>query len=211
MGSTPSFKVYNQQVLSGIGVWLNPVTRTVRDGKVAGFAHGVPAGRSCCPDIFDNFEVSSGQHNHLNKFKTMGVKVDVKWLGNDFHMEAGNVEGGKIRIDGNLTIGGLEGGMSPMQLLLAGAGGCSAIDLISILKKMKQPLEDLLVEVDGDRQKLDAGYSEYKTIHLHFTLKGELDEKKVQRAVDLSMTKYCSVTKALEKGSKITYDFTIIS
>lgn len=137
------------------------------------------------------------------------MKVDVNWLGKDFHMEAGNEEGGKIRIDGNTKIGGLDGGMSPMQLLLAAIGGCSAIDVISILEKQKQDLKYLKVEVDGDKQKTDVGYSEYKSIHMHFILSGNLDEKKVQRALDLSITKYCSVSKALEKGSEISYDFVI--
>jgi len=141
----------------------------------------------------------------------MDVKVDVNWLGEGFHFEAGNEEGGKIRIDGNLTVGGLEGGISPMQMLLAGAAGCSAIDVISILKKQRQELTNLSVDVTGDRVKLDAGYSEYKTIHMHFTLSGNLDEKKVARALELSITKYCSVSKALEKGSDIRYDFTIIN
>ena len=139
------------------------------------------------------------------------MKVDINWLGKDFHMEAGNEEGGKIRIDGNTNIGGLEGGMSPMQLLLAGIGGCSAIDVISILDKQKQKLKSLKVEVDGDKQKTPVGYSEYKSIHMHFTLSGDLDEKKVKRALDLSITKYCSVSKALEKGSEISYDFSIVN
>ena len=139
----------------------------------------------------------------------MGVKIDINWLGKGMHMEAANEEGGKIRIDGDRTVGGLEGGISPMQLLLAGIGGCSAIDVISILEKQRQKLTSLKVEVDGDRQKLDAGYSEYKGIHLHFILSGELDPKKVERALKLSITKYCSVSKALEKGSEITYDYTI--
>lgn len=138
------------------------------------------------------------------------MKIDVTWLGKNYHMEAENETDGKIRIDGDNNIGGLEGGLSPMQLLLAGIGGCSAIDVISILKKQKQKLTDLKVEVDGDRQKLDAGYSEYKTIHMHFILSGELDPKKVERALKLSITKYCSVSKALEKGSEISYDYEII-
>ncbi len=138
------------------------------------------------------------------------MKINVNWLGKDFHMEAENETKGKIRIDGNNNIGGLEGGLSPMQLLLAGIGGCSAIDVISILEKQKQKLTDLKVEVDGDRQKLKAGYSEYKTIHMHFTLSGELDPRKVERALKLSITKYCSVSKALEKGSEISYDYEII-
>lgn len=138
------------------------------------------------------------------------MKIDVTWLGKDFHMEAENETNGKIRIDGKNNIGGLEGGLSPMQLLLAGIGGCSAIDVISILEKQKQNLTDLKVEVDGDKQKLDAGYSEYKTIHMHFILSGDLDPKKVERALDLSISKYCSVSKALEKGSEISYDYEII-
>ena len=125
-------------------------------------------------------------------------------------MEAANEEGGVIRIDGNNTIGGLEGGMSPMQLLLAGIAGCSAIDVISILSKQKQSLDNLLVEVDGDKQATGNGYSEFKTIHMHYIFSGDLDPKKVERALKLSITKYCSVSKALEKTSKITYDFEIV-
>ncbi|MBO6794705.1 MAG: OsmC family protein [Balneolaceae bacterium] len=139
----------------------------------------------------------------------MDVKVNVNWMGQGFHMEAENETAGKIRIDGDRKIGGLEGGMSPMEMLLAGAAGCSAIDVISILEKQRQDLKDLSVEVIGDREKLKEGYSRYNSIHLHFVLSGELDEKKVARALELSITKYCSVSKALEKGSEITYDFTI--
>lgn len=138
------------------------------------------------------------------------MNITVNWLQKDFHMEAGNEEGGKIRMDGNTNIGGLEGGMSPMQLLLAGVAGYSAIDVISILEKQKQVLKDLSVEVDADKQKLKEGYSEFKTIHLHFKLSGELNPKKVERALELSITKYCSVSKALEKGSKISYDYEIV-
>jgi putative redox protein len=137
------------------------------------------------------------------------MNVSINWLQKDFHMEAGNEEGGKIRIDGKTNIGGIEGGMSPMQLLLAGIGGCSAIDVISILEKQKQTLTNLSVEVNADKQKLKEGYSEFKTIHLHFKLSGDLEPKKVERALKLSITKYCSVSKALEKGSEISYDYEI--
>tara|TARA_R100000664_G_C2716267_1_gene111273 strand:- start:131 stop:511 length:381 start_codon:yes stop_codon:yes gene_type:complete len=124
-------------------------------------------------------------------------------------MEAANEEGGKIRIDGNTQVGGMEGGISPMQLLLAGIGGCSAIDVISILEKQKQELTNLTVEVNADKVKLKEGYSEFKKIHLQFKLSGDLDTKKVERALNLSINKYCSVSKALEKGSEISYDYTI--
>ncbi|MDR9419651.1 OsmC family protein [Gracilimonas sp.] len=138
------------------------------------------------------------------------MKIDVNWLGNDFHFEAKNDTNGKIRIDGNNEIGGLEGGLAPMQLLLAGVGGCSAIDVLHILEKQKQKVESLKVEVDGDRQEVEgASHTEYRSINLHFILSGELDSKKVERALELSITKYCSASKALEKGSDITYDYEI--
>ena len=124
------------------------------------------------------------------------------------HMEAANKQGGKIRLDGNTQIGGLEGGFSPMQLLLAGIGGCSAIDIMGILEKQKQPLDDLQVEVEGDKQSTGT-YSEFKIIHLTFIFTGDLDPKKVERAIDLSINKYCSVSKALEKGSEITSSYEI--
>jgi len=139
------------------------------------------------------------------------MKIDVNWLGNDFHFEAENGTNGKIRIDGNNEIGGLEGGLAPMQLLLAGVGGCSAIDVLHILEKQKQKVDSLKVEVDGDRQEVEgASHTEYKSIHLHFILSGELDPKKVERALKLSITKYCSASKALEKDSNITYDYKIV-
>jgi putative redox protein len=137
------------------------------------------------------------------------MKITIDHL-EDLHMEAQNEEGGKIRMDGTNEIGGLEGGFSPMQLLLAGIGGCSAIDIIGILEKQKQPLQDLQVVIDGDRQSVGT-YSEFKTIHLNFIFTGDLEDKKVKRAIDLSLDKYCSVSKALEKGSEISYSYEIKS
>lgn|SRR5699024_544352 len=124
------------------------------------------------------------------------------------HMEAANEDGGLIRMDGSNEIGGLEGGFSPMQLLLAGVGGCSSIDIIGILEKQKQDIQDLTVKVEGDRQ--DVGtYSEFKTINIHFVFTGNLDESKVERAINLSLDKYCSVSKTLEKVSDITSSYEI--
>lgn len=137
------------------------------------------------------------------------MKITIDHL-KDLHMEAQNEEGGTIRMDGTTEIGGLEGGFSPMQLLLAGVGGCSAIDIIGILKKQKHDLKDLKVEVEGDRQSKDT-YSEFTTIHINYIFTGDLDEKKVERAINLSLDKYCSVTKTLEKNSEITHSFDIIS
>lgn len=136
------------------------------------------------------------------------MNITVSKLDKDLHMEAVNEEGGKIRMDGNTKIGGLEGGFSPMQLLLAGIGGCSAIDIMNILEKQKQPLEDLRVEVNGDKQSAGT-YSVFKSIDLKFIFTGDLDEKKVERAISLSLNKYCSVSKALEKSSEISSSYEI--
>lgn len=136
------------------------------------------------------------------------MKITVEKLEKERHMEASNEEGGKIRLDGTRSIGGLEGGLAPMQTLLAAAGGCSMIDVVNILEKQRQELKSIRVEVDGDRQKVET-WSEYKTIHMHFILEGDLDPAKVERAIKLSVEKYCSVSKALEKTSKITTSFEI--
>lgn len=137
------------------------------------------------------------------------MKITINTLEQDRHMEAFNEEGGSIRIDGTRTIGGLEGGLSPMQLLLAAAGGCSTIDIINILKKQRQDVKSIRIEVDGDRQKVKT-WSEYKTIHLHFILTGNPEPAKVEKAIKLSVGKYCSVSKTLEQTSKITHSFEII-
>lgn len=135
------------------------------------------------------------------------MKITIDHL-NDMHMEAQNEEGGVIRMDGSTEIGGLEGGFSPMQLLLAGVGGCSAIDIIGILKKQRQDLQDLKVEVEGDRQSVEE-YSEFTDIHIKYTFTGDLDPSKVERAINLSLDKYCSVSKTLEKTSDITHSYEI--
>ena len=135
------------------------------------------------------------------------MKITIDHL-NDMHMEAQNEEGGLIRMDGSTEIGGLEGGFSPMQLLLAGVGGCSAIDIIGILKKQRQDLQDLKVEVEGDRQSVEE-YSEFTDIHIKYTFTGDLDPDKVERAINLSLEKYCSVSKTMEKTSDISHSYEI--
>jgi len=98
--------------------------------------------------------------------------------------------------------------VGPMQAVLMAAAGCSTIDIVMILEKMKQPLKNIEVDVDGTRR--DEIPRTYTAIHFHYKLTGDLDKKKVQRAIDLSLGKYCSVSKMLEKSAKITSSFEII-
>lgn len=138
------------------------------------------------------------------------MKINLKRLDKDFNLQATNTEGNSVSIDASKEIGGNGKGMRPMQLLLAALGGCSSIDIISILRKQKQELDDIAIEVNGEREPVgENGYSLFKTIEVHFMIKGKVDKDKVERAVKLSMEKYCSVVKTLEPTAKIGYRITL--
>ncbi|MBT28450.1 MAG: osmotically inducible protein OsmC [Thalassobius sp.] len=136
------------------------------------------------------------------------MKIEINRKNKAYHMEASNEDGNIVSIDGSPAIGGEGKGVRPMQLLLAGIGSCSAIDVISILKKQKQELEDIKITIDGEREP-DAVPAVFTKIHLHFHLVGKLDAKKVERALKLSVDQYCSVAKMLEKTAEISYDYSI--
>jgi putative redox protein len=137
------------------------------------------------------------------------IKIELNRLNDSFHMEALNEQGNSVHIDASPEIGGGNNGMRPMQLLLAAMGGCSSIDIINILKKQRQDLKDIKITVTGEREK-DAVPSLYTEVHAHFKLYGNLDPDKVEKAVALSVEKYCSVAKTLEKTAEVTYSFEII-
>lgn len=137
------------------------------------------------------------------------VKVELSRIDQDFHMEAVNEVGNKIQLDAGPADGGHELGFRPMQLLLAAFGGCSSIDLINILRKQREPLNDIKITVTGEREK-GVVPSLYTEVHAHFKLYGNINPDKAGRAVQLSVDKYCSVAKTLEKTAKVTYSFEII-
>jgi len=137
------------------------------------------------------------------------MKIVLTRLDDAYHMEAVNEEGCKIETDGAPAIGGGNKGMRPMQVLLSAAGSCSSIDIISILKKQKQKLDDLQVEITAEREK-DKVPSLFTKIHIHFKLKGNLADEKVKRAVGLSIDKYCSVVKILEESAVVSSSYEII-
>lgn len=137
------------------------------------------------------------------------VKVEISRIDQDFHMEAVNEAGNKVYIDAGPGDGGHEQAFRPMQLLLAAFGGCSAIDLINILRKQREPLHDIKITVTGEREK-GVTPSVYTQVHAHFRLFGNINAEKAQRAVELSVDKYCSVAKTLEKTARVTHSFEII-
>lgn len=133
------------------------------------------------------------------------MKIEVHRINSNYKLEARNEHGRTIIIDNNKAGGGDDEGFRPMQTLLAALGGCSSIDIISILKKQRLEPFELKVEINGERETgKDANL--WKTIHAHYIFKGDVPKEKAERAVELSVTKYCSVSKTLEAaGAKITY------
>lgn len=133
------------------------------------------------------------------------MKIEIKRTDDLHGMEAKNQNQNTIRMDS--SVAGQQQGMSPMELLLAAIGGCSTIDIIDILKKQKQEVLDLKIEIEGLRS--DTIPKVFTKIEIRYTFKGDLQTEKVKRAIELSVEKYCSVSKMLEKTAEITYSYHI--
>lgn len=136
------------------------------------------------------------------------MQIKIKRFDSDYGFEATNEAGKTLFMDAGPAIGGHGAAFSPMQAVLAAIGGCSGIDIVSILKKQKQEIESFEMTVDGARE-AGAVPSPFTAIHIIYHLKGKIDAEKAQRAADLSVEKYCSVSKMLEKSAKITYEVRI--
>ena len=117
--------------------------------------------------------------------------------------------GHSISLDGSPDHGGNNAGARPMETVLAGLGGCTAIDVMLILEKSRQPVDHCDIEIEAERA--DAVPAVFSKIHLHYRFQGaELNEKKIARAVSLSTEKYCSVTRMLEKTAEITHSYELL-
>ena len=136
------------------------------------------------------------------------MKIELHRIDDAFHMEATNEAGRTAQLDGSPSIGGHNLAMRPMQMVLSALGGCSSIDIINLLRKQRQALEDIQVSIEAEREK-DQVPSLFTHIHLHYTLKGDLKPNKVEKAVNMSMEKLCSVKMILDKTAKITWSFEI--
>ncbi len=136
-------------------------------------------------------------------------KVNLKRVNDKVHFRAWNSTGNIASMDGSPGIGGEGKGVRPMELLLMSMAGCSSIDIVSILQKMRQGLENLDVKVEGFREE-GAIPAVFTKIHIHYILSGDLKESKVKDAIDMSLGKYCSVSKMLEKAAEITSSYEIV-
>jgi len=132
-------------------------------------------------------------------------KIELARVKGDFGFEAKDEQGHVVRMDSSPESGGWDFGVRPMQMLLMGLAGCSAIDVITILKKQRQDVKDYKMVVNGDRE---AGVepSLWREISIEFHLYGKVDEDKAVKAAELSINKYCSVAATLVKaGAQIKW------
>jgi putative redox protein len=136
------------------------------------------------------------------------MKARIKWVEErTFVGQSGT--GHKIVLGTAAGPDGATPGPSPMELVLIGTGGCSAFDVVHILEKGREKVEDCVVELDADRAETDPKV--FTRIHMHFIVKGHgLSRQKVERAISLSVEKYCSASAMMAKTATVTHDFEVV-
>lgn len=139
------------------------------------------------------------------------MEVNLKRVNKAVHFEGSSSSSEiKVHIDGSPEIGGEGLGVRPMELVLMALGSCSVLDLISILKKQRQEIDDIDIEISGNRT--NATPNVFTDIHIKFLIQGnEIDLGKAERAAELAVKKYCSVHDMLAAGGvEITYEIVIV-
>ncbi len=137
------------------------------------------------------------------------MQAKIQWIDKS-HFVASSDSGHEVPLDGGTEAGGKSRGCRPMELLLMGLGGCTSVDVVSILAKSRQNVVKCVTEITAERASEIPRV--FESIHITFKVSGEnLSERKVARATSLSAEKYCSASIMLERGGvKITHDYEII-
>ena len=136
------------------------------------------------------------------------MKARIEWTGGVSFVGRAD-SGHAVPMDGAPEFGGQNKGSRPMELILIGMGGCTAFDVVHILRKGRQDITDCVAEIDAERAPTDPKV--FTKIHIHFKVSGrKLDPKRVENAIRLSADKYCSASIMLGKTAKITHDFEIV-
>ena len=139
------------------------------------------------------------------------MECTVRWMGSDAGMSfvAESGSGHAVVMDGAADAGGRNLGPRPMEMILAGTGGCTAFDIVLILKRGRHAVSGCEVQLTAERADVDPKV--FTRIHFHFKVKGrQLKPEAVARAIDLSKDKYCSASIMMGKTAEITHDFEII-
>ena len=135
------------------------------------------------------------------------MQTSLKWAGGAAFIGT-STSGHKVVIDGPPEGGGRDLGPRPMEMILLGLGACSSYDIVSILKKARQEISGVEIEVDGKRA--ESIPSVFTDIHIHFRITGKnVNEQQVEKAIQLSSEKYCSASIMLGKTARITHSFDI--
>jgi len=136
------------------------------------------------------------------------MKATIKWAGK-VGFEGRSESGHTVMMDGSPEIGGENRGPRPMEMLLLGMGGCTAIDVITILAKARQDVTDCVAHIEAERAPDHPKV--FTKIHVHFVVSGRhLDRKRVEQAIKLSAEKYCSASIMLGKTAAMSHDFEIV-
>jgi putative redox protein len=136
------------------------------------------------------------------------MKARVKWV-EQVSFLGESESNHAVLMDGAPAAGGRNLGPRPMEMLLIGTGGCTAFDVVTILKKSRQDISDCYVELDAERADTDPKV--FTKIHMHFVVKGKnIKSEVVEKAIKLSAEKYCSASIMLGQMAKITHDFEVI-
>lgn len=135
------------------------------------------------------------------------VEATVKWVDGLRFTSSAN-SGHEVTMDGPSEHGGTDTAARPMELILMGLGGCTGMDAISILKKKKQDVTGLEINIKGTRA--DTHPMKYENVEMEFVVKGRgVDDAAAKRAIGLSMDKYCSVKFTLEQETPVTYSYRV--
>ncbi|MBC8513981.1 MAG: OsmC family protein [Candidatus Thioglobus sp.] len=136
------------------------------------------------------------------------MNLSVNWV-DGMLMVGKSHSGHSITMDGPIEIGGENLGVRPMEMLLLGVAGCTMIDVVTTLQKMRQDLSHCETRISAERA--NEHPKVFTDIHIKFIVKGkDLDSKKVDKAITLSAEKYCSASIMLGKTAKITHDFEVL-
>jgi putative redox protein len=136
------------------------------------------------------------------------MKARVKWV-QDVMFVGESGSGHSVVMDGAPEAGGRNLGVRPMEMMLLGLGGCSAFDVVLILKRGREKVTDCVVEMDADRAETDPKV--FTNVRMHYIVSGRgLDAKKVERAVQLSADKYCSASTMFAKTARLEHTIEIL-
>ncbi|MGE0792123.1 MAG: OsmC family protein [Sandaracinaceae bacterium] len=137
------------------------------------------------------------------------LKITLEQVGTVAFTATGETSGATVAIDGSPKVGGEGRGMRPTELFLSGLASCAAIDVVHILRRQKEPLERLRIEIVGTRT--DEPPTKFVRATMRFIAEGDVSRSKLERAVSLSVEKYCTVRNSLDPAMEIAYEAVLAS